>query len=53
MVLCINIFFGGRKMKILNGLVFDLEQGFVARELYTKDGMITPSSRFIGASVRL
>ncbi|MDD6232186.1 MAG: N-acetylglucosamine-6-phosphate deacetylase, partial [Frisingicoccus sp.] len=31
-------------MKILNGLVFDLEQGFVARELYTKDGMITPSA---------
>ena len=28
-----NIILGGREMKIINGLVFDLERGFIAREL--------------------
>ena len=31
-------------MRIINGLVFDLDKGFVARELYTKDSVISFSS---------
>ena len=31
-------------MKIINGLVFDLERGFIARELYTKNDVITSTA---------